>query len=72
MFTTGQLVILIIITEMLIYAFLSKCLDVIKHCSTAKTYRKAMEKDMLTPYEFKKLCEMGYKYKEENKNECGK
>lgn len=52
-FTSGQLCVLIIVTEGLIYAFLSKCLDTIKHCSTSRTYRKGLEKGVLTPYEFK-------------------
>lgn len=52
MFTPGQLVILIIFTEFFIYAFLSKCLDVIKHCSTSKTYRKGLEKGLIMPIEF--------------------
>lgn len=52
-FTAGQLCVLIIVTECLIYAFLSKCLDTIKHCTTSRTYRKGLEKGVLTPYEFK-------------------
>ena len=52
MFTPGQIVILIIFTEFFIYAFLSKCLDTIKHCSMSKTYKKRKEKGIITPNEF--------------------
>ena len=52
MFTPGQLCVLIIFTEVFIYAFLSKCLDTIKHCSTSKTYRQGLEKGLITPNEF--------------------
>ena len=64
MFTPGQIVILIIFTEFFIYAFLSKCLDVIKHCSTSKAYRKALEKGLIIPNEFKTII-----LKEEKKDE---
>ena len=63
MFTPVQIVILIIFTEFFIYAFLSKCLDTIKHCSTSKTYRKGLEKG-ITPNEFKTIIN-----KEEKKDE---
>lgn len=52
MFTPVQIVVLIIFTEFFIYAFLSKCLDTIKHCSTSKTYRKGLEKGLIMPIEF--------------------
>lgn len=55
MFTPGQLCVLIVVSEMLIYAFLSKCLDTIKHCSTYKTYRKGLENGSITPNEFKEI-----------------
>lgn len=55
MFTPGQLCVLIVVTEVIIYAFLSKCLDTIKHCSTSKTYRKGLEKGLITPNEFKSI-----------------
>ena len=64
MFTPGQIVILIIFTELFIYAFLSKCLDTIKHCSMSKTYRKGLEKGIITPNEFETNIN-----KEENKAE---
>ena len=64
MFTQGQLGVLIVVTEVIIYAFLSKCLDTIKHCSTSKTYRKGLEKGLLTPNEFKTNI-----FKEEKKDE---
>lgn len=64
MFTSGQILILIILTEFFIYTFLSKCLDVIKHCSTSKTYRKGLEKGIITPNEFKTIIN-----KEEKKDE---
>ena len=64
MFTPGQLCVLIVVTEILIYAILSKCLDTIKHCSTSKTYRKGLEKGLLTPNEFKTII-----FKEEKKDE---
>ena len=64
MFTPGQIVILIIFTEFFIYAFLSKCLDTIKHCSTSKTYRKGLENGLITPNEYKKII-----FKEEKKDE---
>ena len=64
MFTPGQIVILIIFTEFFIYAFLSKCLDTIKHCSTSKTYRKALDVGLITPNEFKTIIN-----KEEKKDE---
>lgn len=52
MFTQVQLCVLIVITEFIVYAFLSKCLDTIKHCSTSKTYRKGLEKGLIMPIEF--------------------
>lgn len=55
MFTPGQLCFLIVVTEVIIYAFLSKCLDTIKHCSTSKTYRKGLEKGLIAPNEFKSI-----------------
>lgn len=55
MFSPAQLCVLIVITEIFIYAFLSKCLDTIKHCSTSKTYRKGLEKGLITPNEFKSI-----------------
>lgn len=64
MFTPGQIVVLIIFTEFFIYAFLSKCLDVIKHYSTSKTYRKGLESGIITPNEFKTITN-----KEEKKDE---
>ena len=64
MFTPGQIVILIIFTELFIYAFLSKCLDTIKHCSTSKAYRKGLEKGIITPNEFETIIN-----KEEKKDE---
>lgn len=64
MFTPWQLCVLIVVTEVIIYAFLSKCLDTIKHCSTSKTYRKGLEKGLLTPNEFKTNI-----FKEEKKDE---
>lgn len=64
MFTPGQLCVLIVVTEILIYAILSKCLDTIKHCSTSKTYRKGLEKGLITPNEFKTII-----FKEEKKDE---
>lgn len=64
MFTSAQMVVLIIFAEFFIYAFLSKCLDTIKHCSTSKTYRKGLEKGLLTPDEFKTII-----FKEEKKDE---
>lgn len=63
-FTSGQILILIILTEFFIYAFLSKCLDTIKHCSTSRTYRKGLEKGIITPNEFKTIIN-----KEEKKDE---
>ena len=63
-FTPGQLVVLIIVTELIVYAFLSKCLDTIKHCSTSKTYRKGLEKGLITQNEFKTIIS-----KEEKKDE---
>lgn len=53
-----------VFTELFIYAFLSKCLDTIKHCSTSKTYRKGFEKGLITPNEFKTIIN-----KEEKKDE---
>lgn len=64
MFTQGQLCVLIVVTELIVYAFLSKCLDTIKHCSTSKTYRKGLEKGLITPNEFTTIIN-----KEENKDE---
>ena len=66
MFTPGQIVILIIFTEFFIYAFLSKCLDTIKHCSTSKTYRKGLEKGMITPNGFKTSVKKEVKKDENN------
>ena len=64
MFTQVQLCVLIVVTEFIVYAFLSKCLDTIKHCSTSKTYRKGLEKGIITPNEFKTIIN-----KEEKKDE---
>lgn len=64
MFTQVQLCVLIAITEFIVYAFLSKCLDTIKHCSTSKTYRKGLEKGLITPNEFTTIIN-----KEEKKDE---
>lgn len=64
MFTSVQIFILIVFTEFFIYAFLSKCLDTIRHCSTSKTYRKGLEKGLITPDEFKTII-----FKEEKKDE---
>lgn len=64
MFTSGQVLILIVLTEFFIYTLLSKCLDVIKHCSTSRTYRKGLEKGIITPNEFKTIIN-----KEEKKDE---
>ena len=64
MFTQVQLCVLIVVTEFIVYAFLSKCLDTIKHCSTSKTYRKGFEKGIITPNEFKTIIN-----KEEKKDE---
>lgn len=64
MFTQGQLCVLIVVTELIVYAFLSKCLDTIKHCSTSKTYRKGLEKGLITPNEFTTIIN-----KEEKKDE---
>lgn len=55
MFAPGQLCVLIVATEILIYSVFSKCLDTIKHCSTSKTYRKGLEKGLITPNEFKSI-----------------
>ena len=63
MFISVQLCVLIVATEILVYAFLSKCLDTSKHCSTSKTYRKGLEKGLLTPNEFKTII-----FKEEKKD----
>lgn len=46
-FTPGQLMVLVIVTEFIIYAILVKIADTIKHCATAKAYRKAMEKGFI-------------------------
>lgn len=64
MFTQVQLCVLIVVTELIVYAFLSKCLDTIKHCSTSKTYRKGLENGLITPNEFKTIIN-----KEEKKDE---
>ena len=64
MFTQVQLCVLIVVTEFIVYAFLSKCLDTIKHCSTSKTYRKGLEKGIITPNEFETIIN-----KEEKKDE---
>lgn len=71
MFTQGSLCVLIVVTEVLIYAFLSKCLDTIKHCSTSKTYRKGLERGVITPNEFKTIINNEYyrKRMEEKKDE---
>ena len=66
MFTQVQIVILIIFTEFFIYAFLSKCLDTIKHCSTSRTYRKGLEKGIITPNEFKTIIINKEEKKDEN------
>lgn len=65
-FTPGQLVVLIAFTEIVILVFLSKCLDTIKHCSTSKTYRKGLERGMITPNEFKTIINKEVKKDENN------
>lgn len=65
MFTPGQLCILIVSTEILIYAVFLECLNTIKHCSTSKTYRKGLEKGLITPNEFKSIINI---LKEEKKD----
>lgn len=47
-----QLCVLIIVTELFIYCFLSKLLDTFEHCSMMRTYRKALEAGLITPNEF--------------------
>lgn len=66
MFTSGQMVVLIVFAEFFIYAFLSKCLDVIKHCSTSKTYRKGLETGIITPNEIKTIINKEEKRDENN------
>lgn len=46
-FTPGQLVVLIIFTEIMIYSALIAVTNTIQHCATARAYRKAMEKGMV-------------------------
>lgn len=65
MFTPGLLCILIVSTEILIYAVFLECLNTIKHCSTFKTYRKGLEKGLITPNEFKSIINI---LKEEKKD----
>lgn len=46
-FTPGQLVVLIIFTEIMIYALMVAVTNTIRHCATARAYRKAMEKGLV-------------------------
>lgn len=52
MFTPIQLCILFVITEFLIFGFLSNVLTTIKHCSTIKMYIKAFDKGTISSNEF--------------------
>lgn len=47
-FTSGQLLVLIIFTEFMIYGSLELVTSTIKHCATARAYRKAMERGVAT------------------------
>lgn len=47
MLNAAQICVLVIVTEILVYCLLVKGLETIKHCSTSKTYRKALEKGMI-------------------------
>lgn len=46
-FTPRQLVVLVIFTEIMIYAALVAVTNTIRHCATARAYRKAMERGMV-------------------------
>lgn len=46
-FTPGQLIVLIIFTEFMIYEALIAVTNTIRHCATARAYKKAMEKGMV-------------------------
>lgn len=50
-FTPGQLMVLVIFTEIIIYAALVALTNTIRHCATAKAYQKAMEKGMVAYYD---------------------
>lgn len=65
-FTTGQICILIVITELIIYLFLSKCLDTIAYCSKLRTYRKEISAGLISPNGFKTILKEETK-KDENK-----
>lgn len=54
-FTPGQLMVLIIFTEIMIYATLVAVTNTIRHCAIARAYRKIMEKGMITPNEFRTI-----------------
>lgn len=47
MLNAGQICVLVIVTEVLVYCFLIKVLETIKHCSTSKTYREGLKKGMI-------------------------
>lgn len=65
MFTSAQVIILYIITLFIIWCIISKIMDVIKHCSTQKTYRITKIKEC---QEISELPKITIK-KEENKDE---
>lgn len=46
-FTSGQIMVMFIVTIIFVYAFLSKILDVINHVVTARVISKAMEKGVI-------------------------
>lgn len=48
-FTSGQIMVMVIITIIFVYAFLSKILDVINHITIARILSKAMEKGATFP-----------------------
>lgn len=55
MLTPKQICILIAFTELITYSLLSKGLDTIKSCSISKTYRKGLEKGLISSNEFESI-----------------
>lgn len=55
MLTNGQTLILVFVTELMIYSFFSKCLDTIKYCYRNRNYMKALKNGIITIEEYQEL-----------------
>lgn len=57
--TPGQLLFLVIITELIVFVLLNEILATIRHCATAKIVEKAIENGLISPIDAKKILENG-------------